>query len=78
MRANSLATIEFERISSALEKLKSNKRQPLGARMEELHMLMRDADMALMECREEQEHRYFRNLMDRLNRTRVLLEQEEL
>lgn len=78
MRVSSLAAIEFERINSALEKIKSNKRQPLGARMEELHLLMRDADMALVECREEQEHRYFRNLMERLHRTRALLEQDEL
>ncbi|MFZ5579428.1 MAG: hypothetical protein ACOZAQ_03045 [Pseudomonadota bacterium] len=77
MRPNSLATIEFERISSALEKLKSNKRQSPGTRMEELHMLMRDAEMALMESRDEQEHRYFRNLMERLHRTGALLEQGE-
>ncbi|MPM73680.1 hypothetical protein SDC9_120662 [bioreactor metagenome] len=41
-------------------------------------MLMRDAEMALMECRDEQEHRYFRNLMERLHRTRTLLEQDTL
>lgn len=67
-----------KRQASCHASYRSNKRQPLGVRIEELHMLMRDAEMALMECRVEQEHRYFRNLMDRLHRTRVLLEQEEL
>lgn len=68
-RRGSLAAIEFERITAALDKINSNKRMGDGERMNQLQMLMRDAELAIRECRDEQEHRYFRNLMERIHRS---------
>lgn len=67
-RRGSLAAIEFERLTTTLEKINANKRMNPNERMEQLHMLMRDAEMAIVECRDEQEHRYFRNIMERIHR----------
>lgn len=67
-RRGSLGAIEFERLTLMLEKINANKRINPNERMEQLHMLMRDAEMAIVECRDEQEHRYFRNLMERIHR----------
>lgn len=67
-RRGSLAAIEFERMTTTLEKINSNKRMVPSERVEQLHMLMRDAEMAMRECRDEQEHRYFRNLIERIHR----------
>lgn len=68
-RRGSLAAIEFERMTTTLEKINANKRMNPNDRMEQLHMLMRDAEMAMVECQDEQEHRYFRNFMDRIHRS---------
>ena len=68
-RRGSLSAIEFERMTTTLEKLNTNKRMSPNEKMEQLHMLMRDAEMAMIECRDEQEHRFFRNLMERIHRS---------
>ncbi|MBV6321624.1 hypothetical protein [Duganella violaceipulchra] len=65
----SLLAVEYERISSALEKLCANKRISMSERIEQLHGLMRDTEMIMPECREEQEHRLLLNLMSRIHRT---------
>ncbi|WP_186037805.1 hypothetical protein [Burkholderia gladioli] len=73
VRRASFATIEFERMTSALDKINANKRMSPNERMEQLHMLMQDAEKAVSECRDEQEHRYFMNLMERIHRSISLM-----
>lgn len=65
----SLLVMEYERISSSLEKLTTNKRLAGSERMDQLHGLMRDTEMIMPECRDEQEHRLLMNLMSRIHRT---------
>jgi len=68
-RRGSFGAIEFERMTTTLEKINANKRMNPNERMEQLHMLLRDAEIAMVECRDEQEHRYFMKLMDRIHRS---------
>lgn len=64
----SLIGIEYERISNSLEKVSTNKRLSTSDRMEQLHGLMRDIEVLMPECRDEQEHRLLINLMNRIHR----------
>lgn len=68
-RRGSLAVSEFElkRLTTTLEKINANKRMNPNERMEQLHMLLRDAEMAMVECRHDQEQRYFRDFMERIH-----------
>lgn len=67
-RRSSISAIEYERISNNLEKILSAKRMAIPERMEQLHMLMRETEELMMNCRDESEHMHFRHMMDRIQR----------
>lgn len=64
-RRSSITAIEFERVSSTLDKLQAARRMPLPERMEQLHMLMREIEDLMMRCEEKTDHMHFRSLMER-------------
>lgn len=64
----SIAAIEYQRISGNLDKLVASKRIPIEERMERYHMLMREVDELMHTCRSEEEHMHFRRLMERVHR----------
>ncbi|AXA78102.1 hypothetical protein ACOTC8_10110 [Achromobacter xylosoxidans] len=67
-RRGSITAIEFERISTSLEKIQSAKRVPMPERVEQLHMLMRETEELLVRCEEKSDHMHFRHLMERIHR----------
>jgi hypothetical protein len=68
-KPSSLLVVEYERISTALEKISTNKRLSTSERVEQLHALLRETEMLMPECRDEQEHRLLMNLMGRVHRS---------
>lgn len=66
-RRGSISAIEYERISNLIEKLSSDKRISNPERMQQCHMLMREAEDIMMRCEEKSEHMHFRRLMDRIH-----------
>lgn len=67
-RRNSITAIEYERISNTLDKVQTTKRLPSGERIEQLHMLMREAEELMMRCEDKSDHMHFRHLMERIHR----------
>jgi len=67
-KKGSIITIEYDRISSSLDKLINGKRIPHELRIEQYHSLMRDAEELMHTCNNEDEHMHFRRLMDRIHR----------
>ncbi|PQJ25371.1 hypothetical protein BSZ31_10735 [Limnobacter sp. SAORIC-690] len=67
-RRGAITAIEFERISNTLEKIQATKRLPLPERMEQLQILLREAEEATMRCEEKSDHMHFRHLMERIHR----------
>lgn len=67
-RRNSITAIEYERISSTLEKLLDSKRVSPHERMDKLHMLMRETEEVMMRCEEKSDHMHFRHLLERIHR----------
>lgn len=68
-RRDSLAAIEYERISNVLDKLSSNRRISTEEKLHQLHQLMQDAELNLQQARSESEHRYFGKLCERIHRS---------
>lgn len=64
-KRNSIAAIEYERISNRLEKLSSGKYSPTQAEIE-FSKLLRDAEEVMMNCGNELDYRMFRYLMDKI------------
>lgn len=67
-RRSSITAIEFERISNTLDKIQATKRIPSPEKMEQLHMLMREAEELMMRCDEKTDHMHFHHLMERIHR----------
>ena len=67
-RRGAISAIEYERISNTLEKIQATKRLPVPERMEQLHMLMREAEEMTMRCEDKADHMHFRHLMERIHR----------
>jgi superfamily I DNA and RNA helicase len=65
---DSIAAIEYERISNELDKIKTN-RIPMEERHRALEILMRDAEELMMNSNRESDHRHYRMLMERVHRT---------
>ncbi|MGR3970665.1 hypothetical protein FW758_13040 [Shewanella sp. 1180_01] len=68
LKNESIAAIEYQRISGNLDKLIASKRIPIEERIERYHMLMREVDELMHTCRSEEEHMHFRRLMERVHR----------
>ncbi|ACE82929.1 hypothetical protein [Cellvibrio japonicus] len=66
-RRGSISAIEYERISNLIEKLSANKHLPVEERMQQCHVLMREAEDIMMRCEEKSDHMHFRRLMDRIH-----------
>ncbi len=64
----SIAAIEYERISSSLDKLINAKRIPEGQRIDRYKTLMREAEELMHTCENESEHRHMMRLMERIHR----------
>lgn len=64
-----ISTIEYERISSNLDKLLSLRRQmPRDMQKKEFNRLMMEAEELSMHCDEKTDHRMFRYLLERIHR----------
>lgn len=66
-RRGSISAIEYDRISSLIEKISGNKRIPVEERMHQYHMLMREAEELMMRCDEKSDHMHFRHLVERIH-----------
>lgn len=66
---SSIAAIEYERISSSLDKLTNMKVDPLTAD-KEFSILLRETEELMMNCRNEIDHRMFGYLRERIRRQR--------
>jgi len=65
----SISSIEYERISSKLDKLiNTRKRMPREIQEKEFHKLMMEAEEITMHCDEKTDHRMFRYLIERIHR----------
>lgn len=67
-RRNSITAVEYERISSTLDKIQATKRMSPPEKMEQLHMLMRETEELMMRCDEKADHMHFHHLMERIHR----------
>lgn len=65
-KKNSISTIEFERISKKIEQITNTKRIPSERKLNDLKHLQRDTERLMMMARKEEDHMYFRNLMERI------------
>ncbi|EJL6325861.1 TPA: hypothetical protein ACGGS6_003625 [Vibrio cholerae] len=66
-KRGSIFTIEYERISSTLDKILNAKRLPTEERLERWHGLMRDTDELMQVCNTEEEHMHLMRLMRRVH-----------
>jgi len=66
-RRGSITAIEYERISDLIEKLSANNRLPAEERVQQCHMLMREAEELMMRCDEKSDHMHFRRLIERIH-----------
>lgn len=65
----SISSIEYERISSKLDKLMNAKRRmPREIQEQEFHRLLMETEELSMHCDEQTDHRMFRYLMDRIHK----------
>lgn len=65
----SISSIEYERISSKLDKLiNMRKRMPRELQEREFHQLIMETEELAMHCDEKTDHRLFRYLMERIHR----------
>lgn len=65
----SISSIEYERISSKLDKLiNMRKRMPQELQEREFHQLIMETEELAMHCDEKTDHRLFRYLMERIHR----------
>lgn len=65
----SISSIEYERISSKLDKLINiRKRMPRELQEREFHQLIMETEELAMHCDEKTDHRLFRYLMERIHR----------
>ncbi|MDY0249739.1 MAG: hypothetical protein RBR45_06740 [Pseudomonas sp.] len=65
----SISSIEYERISSKLDKLINTKRRmPREVQEKEFHRLMMETEELSMHCAEKTDHRMFRYLMERIHK----------
>lgn len=65
----SISSIEYERISSKLDKLiNMRKRMPREVQKREFHQLIMETEELAMHCDEKTDHRLFRYLMERIHR----------
>jgi hypothetical protein len=68
----SISSIEYERISSKLDKLiNSKKRIPREVQEKECHQLMIETEELLMHCDDKTNHSMFRYLMNRIHKAMV-------
>jgi len=68
-----IASIEYERISSKLEKITSpGRRVPRRTKETELRKLMMETEEMLVHCDEKSDHRMFRYLMERIQRASAM------
>lgn len=65
---SSIELIEYERISNELTSVINNKRLPEGERNERLHHLLMETEEFMMRSPSKENHRHYRNLMDRVHR----------
>lgn len=65
-RKGSISAIEYERISNQVDNICNNKRVSPLERRDKLHDLMRQCEEIMMSSRNESDHRYFIQLMDRI------------
>lgn len=66
---SSISSIEYERISSKLDKLiNMRKRLPVETQKREFHQLLMETEELTMHCEEKTDHRMFRYLMERIHR----------
>ncbi|WP_421192422.1 hypothetical protein [Aeromonas jandaei] len=67
LKDESIAAIEYQRLSANLDKIISAKRVPIAERMERYHLLVREVEELTHTCRSESEHMHFRRLMERVH-----------
>ncbi len=66
-RKGSIAAIEYERISNLVDNIGNSRRIDINEKQEKLHDLLGQCEHFMMNCNNESEHRYFRQLMDRIH-----------
>ena len=67
-RRGSISAVEYERILNTLEKIKNSNRMSPSERVDQLHILMRDAEELMMRCEEKADHMHFRHLLERIHK----------
>lgn len=68
VKRNSIAVLEYERISNKLEFVCNSRKLPLIEKLHKIEDLMRECDMIAGSCESRMERNYFRQLMDRIHR----------
>jgi len=66
-KKGSISAIEYERISNQVDSISNSIRMSPPEKHEKLIELMRQCEEFMMQSRNESEHRYFMQLMDRIN-----------
>lgn len=66
-RRGSIAAIEYERISNLVDNISNSRRIDLSEKHEKLHDLLGQCKQFMMNSNNESEHRYFRQLMERIH-----------
>ncbi len=67
-RKESIMAIEYERISSELDRILNSRGLSLESRIEKLQRLMRETEELMMRCEEKSDHMHYRYLMERIHR----------
>lgn len=67
-RKESIMAIEYERISSELDRILNSRGLSLESRLEKLQRLMRETEELMMRCEEKSDHMHYRYLMERIHR----------
>jgi hypothetical protein len=70
-RRGAISAIEYERLSSTLDKIQASKRMTSLEKMEkieQLHMLLRETEDMMMRCEDKSDHMHFRYLTERIHR----------
>lgn len=65
-KRGSISTIEYERISNTLDSITNSKRITSEEKHEKLRELLRQSEEFMMNCRNESDHIYFKQLLNRI------------
>jgi len=66
-RKGNIAAIEYERISNLLDSISNSRRIDINEKQEKLIDLLKQSEQFMMNCNNELDHRYFRQLIERIH-----------